>query len=140
MAYMNQEKKKVIKANLDKILKPLGIKYSLRVQHHSKICCTIKSAPIDLLGNFNETLVKSEAWKELPDILKVRDEYATVNPYWYQDHFTGESKELIGKVLEAMRSADYYDRSDAMVDYFDTAYYYGVSIGDYNTPFKYTGV
>jgi hypothetical protein len=38
-----------------------------------------------------------------------------------------------------MRSADYYDRSDAQVDYFDTAYYYGVTIGDYNTPFKYTG-
>jgi len=27
MAYMNQDKKKIIKANLDKVLKPLGIKY-----------------------------------------------------------------------------------------------------------------
>ena len=138
MAYMNQDKKKVIKANLDKLLKPLGIKYSLRVLHHSKINCTIKSAPIDFVGNFNETMKASQAWQELNDILKERDN-VTVNPYWYQDHFTGESKEIIGKVLEALRSADYYDRSDAMVDYFDTAYYYGLSIGDYNTPFKYTG-
>jgi hypothetical protein len=28
---MNQTKKKIIKANLDKVLKPLGIKYSLRL-------------------------------------------------------------------------------------------------------------
>ena len=139
MAYMNQDKKKIIKANLDKILKPLGIKYSLRVLHHSKICCTIKSAPIDFVGNFNETMKASQAWQELNDILKERDN-VTVNPYWYQDHFTGESKEIIGKVLDALRSADYYDNSDAMVDYFDTAYYYGLSLGDYNTPFKYTGV
>lgn len=139
MAYMNQDKKRVIKTNLDAIFKPLGIKYSLRVRNHSSIDCTIKSAPIDLLGNFNKTLVESDAWKAMPDILKARDN-VTVNPYWYQDYFTGEAKELIGKVFEALRSADYYDRSDAMVDYFDTAYYYGLTLGDYKTPFKYTGV
>jgi hypothetical protein len=139
MAYMNQEKKKVIKANLDAICKPLGIKYTLRVQNYSKICCTIKSAPIDFIGNYNDTMMASEAWKAMPDILKERDN-VSVNPYWYQDHYTGEVKEVIGKLLEAMRSADYYDRSDAMTDYFDTAYYYGLSFGDYKVPFKYTGV
>lgn len=139
MAYMNQDKKKVIKTNLDAICKPLGIKYTLRVLNHSKINCTIKSAPIDFIGNFNRTLTASEAWKAMPDILKERDS-VSVNPYWYQDHFTGDVKELVGKLLDAIRSADYYDRSDAMVDYFDTAYYYGLSFGDYKTPFKYTGV
>jgi hypothetical protein len=138
MAYMNQDKKRVIKTNLDAIFKPLGIKYSLRVMNHAKICCTIKSAPVDFIGNYNDTMLASEAWKAMPDILKERDN-VTVNPYWYQDHFTGDVKELVGKIMEAMRSADYYDRSDAMVDYFDTAYYYGVTIGDYKTPFKYTG-
>jgi hypothetical protein len=138
MAYMNQEKKKIIKANLDKILKPLGIKYSLRVRDNMSINCIIKSAPIDLIGNFNHVMMTSDAWREMSDILKERD-YVSVNPYWYQDHYTGESKELLGKVLEALRSADYYDRSDAQVDYFDCAYYYGLSLGDYKTPFKYTG-
>ena len=138
MAYMNQEKKKVIKANLDAILKPLGIKYTLRVFNHSKIDCTIKSSPIDFIGNYNDTMMASEAWKAMPDILKERDN-VSVNPYWYQDHYTGEVKELVGKILEALRSADYYDRSDAQVDYFDTAYYYGLRFGDYKTPFKYIG-
>ena len=52
MAYMNQDKKKIIKAALDKVLKPRGIKYSLRVRDHMAINCTIKAAPIDFLGNF----------------------------------------------------------------------------------------
>jgi hypothetical protein len=138
MAYMNQDKKRVIKTNLDAIFKPLGIKYSLRVRDNMAIDCTIKSAPIDLIGNFNHVMMTSDAWRAMSDILKERD-YVSVNPYWYQDHYTGESKELLGKVFEALRSADYYDRSDAMVDYFDTAYYYGLSLGDYKTPFKYTG-
>ena len=39
-------------------------------------------------------------------------------------------------VNEAIKSADYYDRSDAMVDYFDTAYYFDINIGDYSKPFE----
>ena len=50
MAYMNQQKKSVIKTNLDKALKGTGVKFSLSVQNNSSICCTIKSAPIDLLA------------------------------------------------------------------------------------------
>lgn len=138
MAYMNQDKKKIIKANLDEVFKPLGIKYSLKVLHHSKICCTIKSAPIDLLDNFNTAMLASEAHKAMPDILKERD-YVTVNPYWYTEHFTGEALEIVGRAIKALMSADYYDNSDAMVDYFDTAYYFGLSIGDWKTPFKFTG-
>jgi hypothetical protein len=51
MAYMNQQKKSVIKTNLDKALKGTGVKFSLSVRNNSSICCTIKSAPIiDLTG------------------------------------------------------------------------------------------
>jgi hypothetical protein len=35
-----------------------------------------------------------------------------------------------------MYSADYYDRSDAMTDYFDTAYYVDVNIGKWNKQYK----
>ena len=51
MAYMNQEKKARIKAALDKVLKPLGIKYSLRVQNYMSITCTIRSAPFNMLAD-----------------------------------------------------------------------------------------
>ena len=125
MAYMNQEKKAVIKANLDKVLKPLGVKFSLRVRNHMAIVCTIKSAPFDMLA---DRVTPSQFERG----------YAQVNPYWFRDHYRGRTRDVLAKVVEAIKSADYYDRSDAMVDYFDTAYYFDINIGDYNKPFVVT--
>jgi len=124
MAYMNQDKKAVIKANLDKVLKPLGVKFSLRVQNHMSITCTIKSAPFNMLADRKQAL---SAFQQ---------DHAQVNPYWFQDHYEGKTRDVLAKVMEAMQSAGYYDRSDAMVDYFDAAYYYHVNIGDYDKPFQ----
>jgi hypothetical protein len=131
MAYMNQDKKKVIKANLDKVLKPLGIKYSLRVQDYMSITCTIKSGDIDFIGNLrNRTGTAFNLHSDRG--------YVQVNPYWFNDHFTGEPRYIINGVIKALQSADYYDRSDAQVDYFDTAYYMHLNIGDYDKPYKLT--
>ena len=133
MAYMNQDKKRVIKAALDKVTKPLGIKYSLRVRNHSAIVCTITAAPIDFMGNFKA--VTGDIFKTLsgkdPD-------YLPVNPYWYQDHFSGKPREVIGQLIDALKAAGYYDNSNAQIDYFDTAYYYDLNIGAYDKPFKLT--
>jgi len=83
MAFMNQDKKKVIKANLDKVLKPLGIKYSLRVRDYMSITCTIKSGGIDFIGNLrNRTGAAFDLHSDRG--------YVQVNPYWFNDHFTGE--------------------------------------------------
>jgi hypothetical protein len=34
-----------------------------------------------------------------------------------------------------LKSADWYDESNAMIDYFNTAYYVDVNIGKWNTPY-----
>jgi hypothetical protein len=130
MAYMNQDKKKIIKANLDKVLKPLGIKYSLRVDNHSSINCTIKSGAVDFIGS----MTKPEQF-----LLHTARGYVQVNPYWFNEHFTGEPRAIINQVIDALKSADYYDRSDAMVDYFDTAYYMHLNIGAWDKPYELKG-
>lgn len=129
---MNQDKKRVIKAALDPIAKKYGIKYSLRVRYHSSIVCTITAAPIDFIGNFVATT---------GDKFKINGaplDHISINPYWYQEHFTGKPREIIGQLVEAIKAADYYDNSDAQTDYFDTAYYFDIDIGTYNRPFKLT--
>jgi len=133
MAYMNQDKKKIIKANLDKVLKPLGIKYSLRVDNHMAINCTIRSGSVDFIQNMRDML-KGDQFKLTTD-----HGYVQVNPYWYNEHFTGQPREIINQVIDALKSADYYDKSDAMVDYFDTAYYMHLNIGDWDKPYQLTG-
>jgi len=135
MAYMNQAKKAVIKANLDKALKGTGVKFSLSVSNHSSINCIIKSAPIDLIANMNEVCRVAPGADRYG---KYQDSVgnAQVNHYWYKDHFSGQALQIIDKIVKAMYSADYYNNSDAMTDYFDTAYYIHVDIGRWNKPFE----
>ena len=59
-----------------------------------------------------------------------------VNPYWYQTHFTGKSVKFLDEAFEAIKAAGYYDNSDAQIDYFDTAYYYGITVGAWDKPYQ----
>ena len=61
--------------------------------------------------------------------------YLDVNPYWFQEHFSGVAKEFLSEVMVALKSADWYDESDAQTDYFNTAYYVDINIGKWNTPY-----
>ena len=130
MAYMNQEKKANIKAALDKALKPRGIKYSLRVDNGMAISCTIKAAPIDFIGNF-----KNRTGDQFKLQQGARLDHLQVNLYWIDDHFSGEAARVLHEARQALQAAGYYDKSDAMTDYFDTAYYMHLNIGQYDKPF-----
>lgn len=133
MAYMNQEKKAVIKAALDKVLKARGFKYSLRVDNHMSINCTIQAGPMDFIGNFKDKT--GDKFVNLP----ARDlNNLQVNLYWLEDHFSGEALRLLQECAQALKAAGYYDRSDAMTDYFDTAYYMHLNIGAWDKPYKIT--
>lgn len=120
MAYMNQEKKARIAANVKPILKKFGVKGSLSVRSHMTICLTLTEGVID----FNKDYGSDSKFG------------IQVNPYWYQDHFKGRSKEFLSEVIPAMYSADYYNNSDAQIDFFDCAYYIDVNIGKWNKPYK----
>lgn len=129
MAYMNQDKKKVIKTNLDKVLKPLGIKYSLRVDNHMSINCTIRSGKVDFIGN-----CKTKTGDKFS--MTTERNHMQVNLFWLEDHFSDKPLEILQQVSQALKSADYYDRSDAMIDYFDTAYYMHLNVGDWDKPYQ----
>lgn len=125
MAYMNQERKTKIAALIKPILKKYGVKATLAVRNHSTIVLNVKSGPIDFISDYGDT----------EDARKFGIQ---VNPYWFQDHFVGKSKAFLTEAFQALRGADWYDRSDAQVDYFDTAYYYDVNIGRWNKPYELT--
>jgi hypothetical protein len=133
MAYMNQEKKAIIKAAMDKVLKVCGFKYSLRVDNHMAITCTIQSGPIDFIGNFKATT--REKYSN-PVVEQLR--HMQVNLYWLEDHYSGAALEILQQCAQALQAAGYYDRSDAMTDYFDTAYYMHLNIGAWDKPYKIT--
>ena len=128
---MNQEKKAIIKAALDKALKARGFKYSLRVENHMAIACTIQSGPIDFIGNFK---AKTGDKFQLREGAKL--DHMQVNLYWLDDHYTGDALQVLQECAQALKAAGYYDRSDAMTDYFDTAYYMHLNIGQWDKPYQ----
>lgn len=116
MAYIGQREKAVIAANLKPILKQYGMKGTLKINHHSSIRLTLQSGPVDF-GKVN----------------------GDVNVYWIHDHYEGVAKEFLQAAYAALKSANWYDRSDAMTDYFDTAYYIYIRIGRWDKDYEYTG-
>ena len=138
MAYMNQEKKAKISTNLKPILKKYGIKGSLSVNNHSTIVLTLKSGEIDFVENYIKTDIDkpygSKMAQDQIDYLR-KNQSMDVNPYWYQEHFSGVAKEFLTEAMVALKSADWYDETDAQVDYFNTAYYVDINVGKWNKPY-----
>lgn len=122
MAYMNQEKKAVIAAKLKPVLKKYGVKGTLSVRNHMSIVLTVKSGKVDFFEDYGD---REDA----------RKFGIQVNPYWFQDHFTGVSKAFLTEAFDALKSAGYYNNSDASIDYFDVSYYYDINIGKWNKPY-----
>ena len=123
MAYMNQERKAQRAPVIKAICQRYGVKATLSVRNHMTLVLTIKQGKIDFLGNYNRVTGRTA------------ERSIDVNPYWYHDHFDGEAKEFLKEVIAAMYGSDYYDRSDAMTDYFDTSHYIDVNIGRWNQPY-----
>ena len=80
------------------------------------------------------TLVKGP--RDLSDITD-KDGYSQVNQYHL--HQVGKHEIFFKRILEIMKTAPakgWYDNSDSMTDYFDTAYYLNLEIGSWNKPYQ----
>ena len=108
MAYVNNETKAAIHAALKPVFKKYGIKATVaRNSYKSTLVVNINSGDIDFGGDNID-----------------------VNIYWIDDHFKGVARDFLKEVLQTIRTAgEWYDRSDAYTDYFDTAFYIDINVG-----------
>ncbi len=120
MAYMNQERKKVIAAELKKVI-PSAWKYSLGVSHHSTIVLNITAAPVDLLEGFRDDYSR-------------KNRYAQVNEYYLDKNFDGKILKIMQDIKKALNAGN-HDNSDVQTDYFDVGWYIDINIGKWNKPF-----
>ena len=139
MAYMNQETKSKIVAAVKPILKKYGVKATFAVRNNSTICLNVKSGKIDFIENYIKTdidkVVANKMSQDQVDYIR-KCKTLDINPYWFQEHFSGKAKSFLLEVFSAMKKAgSWYDNSDAQIDYFDTAYYVDVNIGKWNSPY-----
>lgn len=134
MAYMSQEKKTKIAANVKPVLKKYGVKGSLAVSDHRTLVLNIREGNIDFIGNMNETCLK-DRYQIDNGFQPVTDDYIDVNPYHYDKHFTGQAKAFLDEVVTAMNDGN-WDKSDIQTDYFDIGWYVGINIGRWDKPYK----
>lgn len=133
MAYMSQEKKAKIAANLKKVM-PKDWKYSLAVHHHSTIILTISAAPVDLIAHFNETCQKA-ARHSVQEFTPAKD-YIQVNEFYLNTQFSGDVLAAFEKIKDAMNT-DNFDRSDIQSDYFCVGHWVNIHIGKWDKPFQF---
>lgn len=119
MAYITQEMKKELAPGIKKVLNKYGMKATLGVRHHSTLVVRIKKGKLDLAKDSADGTLHYQ-----------------VNPYWTDRHFSGKSKAFFGELIAAMKGDKWYDNSDIMTDYFDTAYYIDIQAGDYAVPYE----
>jgi hypothetical protein len=116
MAYVSNEKKSQIQAALKPIFKKYGIKATVgRNSYKSTLVVNVSSGDI----NFGT-------------------DYQQVNVYWVDDHYTGKAKDFLNEVLDAIKkSGEWYDESNAQIDYFNTAFYIDINIGRWDKKYVY---
>lgn len=116
MAYITKEEVKNIREALKAAFPKF--KFSVSGGNSSSLYVSIMSGPED----FTEVL---NGWKN-----------AQINEYHL--HRYGRFEKLFSKIITIMKSQDWFDKSDAMTDYFHTAYYLNLSIGKWDKPYVIT--
>lgn len=134
MAYMSQERKAIIAANLKKIM-PAGWKYTLGVRNHSTIVFTLRQAPVDILGNIREALKETDFGNSYgaKGAVEVKGHWS-VNEYYVDTQFSGKVREVMLSIRDALMEGN-HNNSDPMTDYFDVGWYVDINIGLWNNPF-----
>lgn len=70
------------------------------------------------------------------DFSEYTGEYKSFEVNQYHLGGYGKFSELFAKIYDVMKSENWYDKSDSMSDYFNTAYYMSLSVGKWNKPYE----
>lgn len=142
MAYFSQEDKKKVAPKIKEVLKKYRVKGTLAVSNHSTLVVNIKSGALDFLGADlklqQERHDSNDAWANEPQ----KRDYVQVNRYyveeWHRNIGETEIADFFKELIDAMKGADWFDKSDSMTDYFHTAYYMDINVGQWNKPYQLT--
>ena len=136
MAYISTEDVKHIRNELKKELPQY--KFSVVRDHHSSVSIALMKGPafkdyayFDRYGN--ETKIGN-----LSD-----GEHHQINQFHLEDFYGKDNAKILGKIHTISLTAPaknggkvWYNNSDAMIDYFDTAYYVHISVGKWNKSYE----
>jgi hypothetical protein len=138
MAYMNQARKAELTPAIKSVLAKYGMKGTIGVSNYSTLIVNLQSGNLDLIEEAN-AFNREFAERTGQRFYEVKGNYQA-NPYKGPDAYADT---MVGNFFKdltaAMRGKLWYDNSDIMTDYFDTAYYMEINVGKWNKPYVFTG-
>ena len=120
MAYLNAEQTKTIRQKIKEAFPANeGWKFSVTCRNHSSLHINILQAPLDF------------------DLKGDRKSRSVHHNNDFERSFPKDQADALEKIAKIARSLGWYNKSDIMTDYFDTAYYIHIDIGHWEKGFKY---
>jgi hypothetical protein len=129
MARINAEEVKNIREALKAELPEF--KFSVTKTGNSGVTIVILSGCCDFVNDCID--------KEPRLIEKLKVGGAVIDKNSLNSQWKGKTLEVLTKIVKIARSQGWYDNSDYLTDYFDTAYYIWLYVGSYNKPYIYKG-
>ena len=134
MAYVSQDMKKRYAPEIKRILKKYNLKGSISVNNHSTLVLTVAQGPLDFIEN-GEKIARETAARRGQTYYPNTRYCADVNVYWIADHYDGVVRACLLELNEALKGPDYFNESDAQIDYFHRSHYWDIKIGRWNKPY-----
>lgn len=140
MAYISKELVQEKRCLISALCKKYRVYATVSGSNSSALTVTIRKGQIDFLGNHVDTI--STGWINIQQqkdnaLFYKKRSYMTVNHYCLDRQFSGIALEFMLKLLAIMKIG-HYDNSDIMTDYFDTAWYIDINVGEWSKPYILT--
>jgi len=135
MAYISTERVNEMRSEIKKLFPSKdGWKLSIRRRHYSTIVVDILSAPIDLITDYRNCLLKDKYNdNERLEVLTRKITNFSINQYFMKDFLYANIYDKIFSVLYK----GHYDRSDIQTDYFDVSWYVDLNVGSWDKDFQF---
>ena len=125
-----QEIRKELKATFP------NLRFSVKKHHNSEVTVAIMKGDIDFTDVFADHSVTTG--------VRIQ-QHAQINHYWIDENHTPEHAEIFHKIVEIIKTApakadggeEWFDKSDSQSDYFHTAFYFNVHVGQWDKPYEY---
>jgi hypothetical protein len=139
MAYISQDRKKIIAKNVKAVCKSYGFggrDVTVAVDNHSTLVVNLWNGPLDFIGDIN-AYNRAIAQRRGEQVRSTTGNYQ-VNPYWCEEHAVDPViKRFFGDLLAAIKSTGYYNNSNSQIDYFDHDFYIDINCGKWDKPYNY---
>jgi len=136
MAYITQAQKKELAPGIKKVLKKYGIKGTISISNNIKLNVNLHEGRLDLIGEENNA---RRIWAE-----RNRVEFRAVGCFQIipsaaetREGLSSEVTAFYNELSAAMRGELWYDNSDPMTGYFDTAYYLQINVGKFDKTYRF---